>query len=157
MRSFLLSLFSVGLLGVTIAEPIISPTILHEKRDHIPSSWSRNRKHNPASVLPLRFGLHQPNIHAMEKYLTDVAHPDSPNYGNHWTAAQIAAKFAPSHETVQTVKNWLLESGFDSKRIRVTATKGWIEVNATVEEAERLLNAQYHVYRHSTGKEHVGE
>jgi tripeptidyl-peptidase-1 len=32
-----------------------------------------------------------------------------------------------------------------------------LEVNATVEEAERLLKSEYHVYEHESGKEHVCE
>lgn len=93
----------------------------------------------------------------MEAFVNDIAHPDSPNFGNHWTPEQVIEKFSPSSETVHTVKDWLLESGFTTERVRVTKTKGWVEVNATVEEAERLLNAEYHVYKHATGKEHVGE
>ena len=35
--------------------------------------------------------------------------------------------------------------------------QSWIKLNATVEEAEKLLNAEYHVYKHVSGKEHVGK
>jgi tripeptidyl-peptidase I len=115
-----------------------------------------SHKYHPTAVLPLRFALSQPNIHAIEHFINDISHPDSPNYGKHWTPAQVAEKFAPSHDTIQTVKDWLLQS-FSSERIRVAKTKGWIEVDATVEEAEKLLNADYHVYKHASGKEHVGE
>ncbi|KIJ15544.1 hypothetical protein PAXINDRAFT_62902, partial [Paxillus involutus ATCC 200175] len=48
-----------------------------------------------------------------------------------------------------------LESGFESDRINLTPNKGWIEVSATVEEAERLLQTEYNLYAHTTGKEHV--
>jgi tripeptidyl-peptidase-1 len=129
--------------------------VLHEKRDHVPAGWSRSGKHHATAVLPLRFGLSQPNIDAIDQYINDVAHPDSPNYGNHWTPAEVAEKFAPTPETIQTVKNWLMNSGFAEARIHLTNTKSWIELNATVEEAERLLNAEYYVYTHSTGKKHV--
>lgn len=157
MRSLLLPFFSLGFLRLVISEPLLSPLVLHEKRSYVPVGWTHSRKHQTAAILPLRFALSQPNIHAIDQYINDVAHPDSPNYGNHWTAAQVADKFRPSHDTVQTVKSWLLESGFAPERIRITKAKSWIELNATVEEAERLLNAEYYVYKHASGKEHVGE
>jgi tripeptidyl-peptidase-1 len=148
------TLLSLGFL--VVAEPQLSPYILHEKRTHIPAGWSHVRKHDPFAVLPLRFALSQSNIHNLEDFLNDISHPDSPNYGNHWTPSQIAKTFAPNDETVDAVWGWLSGSGFAANRLRVTPTKGWIEVNATVEEAERLLQAEYHVYAHGSGKEHIG-
>jgi tripeptidyl-peptidase I len=149
-------LFS-GLLSLAVATPRLSRSVVHEKRDHIPAEWSHSRKHHATAVLPLRFALAQSNIHAMHEFVNDVAHPESPYYGKHWTAAQVAEKFSPSHDTIQTVRDWLSESGFAPERIHVKKTKSWIELNATVEEAERLLNADYYVYKHASGKEHVGE
>ena len=157
MGSSILPLFLLALISLALAGPILSPLVLHEKRNHVPADWSYSRKFPATAVLPLRFGLSQPNIQTIDEFINDVAHPDSPNYGNHWTPAQVAKTFAPSSETIQTVKNWLLENGFAAERLHVTNTKGWIELNATVDEAESLLNAEYHVYKHVNGKEHVGE
>jgi tripeptidyl-peptidase-1 len=105
----------------------------------------------------LRFALTQSNIQDLEALLYDVSHPDSPNYGNHWSPAQIAAKFAPSTESIETVHAWLIESGVEPHRVELSPTKGWLEVTSTVEEAENLLAAEYHIYNHEeTGKKHVG-
>lgn len=156
MRSFTLPFLSLCFLCLgAVAGPILSPWVVHEKRYHVPSGWAQSHKLDPTVILPLRFGLAQPNIQTIGEYLNDIAHPDSPNYGNHWSAAQVAVKFAPSAETIETVTNWLLDSGFTIERIRLTNTKGWIELNATVQETEDLLNTEYHVYKHSSGKEHV--
>ena len=156
----LLTLLLPSLLSLTLVSaenfPRLSPYSVHEQRSNIPHGWSRNRKHHAAAVLPLRFALSQSNIDKIDDFLNDVANPDSPNYGNHWTAGQIAATFAPSDDSIDTVRNWLSGNGFGSDRVKLTKTKGWIEVNATVEEAERLLLAEYHVYNHESGKEHVG-
>jgi len=154
MQSWLLVLWS-SLLVFTAAKPSLSPYVLHEKRDHVPTGWSHNRKHHPAAVLPLRFALTQPNIHNVGDYLDEVSHPDSPNYGKHWSPAKVAETFAPSPETIDAVRSWLLTHGFARERIAVTPTRLWIELNATVEEAENLLRAEYNVYRHETGAEHV--
>ncbi|KAF9243182.1 Pro-kumamolisin, activation domain-containing protein [Melanogaster broomeanus] len=137
------------------AEPSLSPYILHEKRSVVPAGWALTRRHDATSTIPLRFALKQRNLEDIATYLYEVSHPDSPGYGNHWSAGDVARKFAPTDETIDTVRSWLISSGISDERIAVGRTKGWIQVDATVEEAERLMNTEYNVYTHSTGKEHV--
>jgi len=158
MRSILLPVLSLilGLAASAIADPTISSWKLHEKRSHIPTGWTRARKHDPSASIPLRFALTQSDIRDIETLLYDVSHPDSPNYGKHWSPGQIAAKFAPSTESIETVHAWLIESGVEPHRVKLSPTKGWLEVTSTVEEAEGLLNANYHIYDHETGITHVG-
>ena len=87
----------------------------------------------------------------------DVSHPDSPNYGKHWSANKVAATFSPTKDTVDAVRGWLHSTGLTPDRLRLTPGNGWIEVNATVNEVERLLEADYHVYyNQATGAEHIG-
>ena len=153
-------IFSLSALFLALlsgAEPLPSPYSIHEKRAHPPPGWSLTRRHDAASTIPLRFALKQRNIEDIGNYLYDVSHPKSPSYGKHWTAGDIARTFAPSDETVDVVRSWLIASGIGAGRIALGRTKGWIQVDATVEEAEELMNAQYNVYTHTSGKEHVGE
>ena len=93
---------------------------------------------------------------SIDAMLHDVSDPASPNYGNHWTPAKVAETFAPSRETIDTVRSWLIEAGFDKKRVHVSPTRGWIQLDATVDEAERLLKTEYHVYSHKGGEQHIG-
>jgi tripeptidyl-peptidase I len=148
--------FTASLLLLATAKPLLWPYTIHEKRHHLPPGWSLVRRHDSSSILPLRFGLTQSNLHKLDEFLNDVAHPDSPNYSNHWSPERVAETFAPSIETVGAVRSWLADNGFDRSRVRVAPTRLWIQVNATVEEAERLLRAEYYVYRHDSGKEHIG-
>ena len=55
------------------------------------------------------------------------------------------------------VAEWLEEEGIARGRMRLSASKGWIEVNATVAEAERILDTEYHVYTHPSGAEQISE
>ena len=41
--------------------------------------------------------------------MRDSAHPTSPNFGRHWTAEEVNDRFAPSDDTIQTVRDWLVE------------------------------------------------
>ncbi|KAJ7723404.1 subtilisin-like protein [Mycena metata] len=154
-------MLSFSLTGLTFAAvaaaQTLSPSVQHAKRSQLPSSWSRVRRHAPDAVLPLRFGLTQPNVdfNTLQELLNDVSHPESPNYGNHWTATRVAEHFAPSDEAVHAVTSWISENGVARDRVHVSKTKGWVMLNATVAEAEALLNTEYHVFEHDSGKEHV--
>ncbi|KAF8217807.1 peptidase S8/S53 domain-containing protein [Mycena galopus ATCC 62051] len=152
----MLALFPLLLAAVAAAQTL-SPSVQHAKRSALPAGWSRVRRHAPDAVLPLRFGLTQPDVdmQTLEELLNDVSHPDSPNYGNHWSSARVAAHFAPSDESVHTVVSWISDSGVARDRVRVSKTKGWVMINATVAEAESLLNTEYHVFEHDSGKQHV--
>lgn len=51
--------------------------------------------------------------------------------------------------------SWLIESGIDTDHISLTPSKAWVDVNATVAEAEELLQAEYHIYEHTLGASHI--
>ena len=59
--------------------------------------------------------------------------------------------FKPSDETVEAVKSWLVDSGIAPHRITHSDNKGWLVFDATAEEAETLVKAEYHTYEHSDG------
>ncbi|KIK97958.1 hypothetical protein PAXRUDRAFT_135153 [Paxillus rubicundulus Ve08.2h10] len=155
MRSFILPFVLLSLGLAANADPTSTPWVLHEQRSHIPPGWARARKHDASAAIPLRFALVQPNIDNIEEYLYDVSHPDSPNYGKHWTAGQVATTFGPSQQSVDAVRDWLLENGIESHRVKISPSRGWLQFEATVKEAEDLLHTTYNVYGHDTGAEHV--
>ncbi|KAJ7752583.1 subtilisin-like protein, partial [Mycena metata] len=133
--------------------------VVHEKRAADPhaSGWIQGRRMDPNDIIPLRVGLQQQNLHQLEDLLLSVSHPDSPTYGQHWSPAQVVDLFSPSYETIAAVKNWLVNSGLSEERLRLSPSRGWINVNVTVAEAEDLLRTEYHVYTHpSSGVEQFG-
>ena len=65
--------------------------------------------------------------------------------------------FAPKQETVESINQWLTDSGIQDHRIMFYENKGWIAVDVTVEEIEALLLAEFHEHEHSmTSKVRVG-
>ncbi|KAI0256021.1 subtilisin-like protein [Lactifluus subvellereus] len=130
-----------------------SNLVLHERRAVEPIAWVKTRRLEAHKVLPLRIGLKQKNTHELEKLLMSIAHPESPTYGQYWSPEQIADYFAPSEASISSAKSWLSDTGFHPDRIRVSPSKGWIDVNATVAEVEHLLDAEYYVYTHPSGHE----
>lgn len=125
-----------------------SHSVVHESRSHVPRGWNAVRRAEPDLILPLRIGLAQPNLENIEAYLLDVSHPSSPNYGKHWTPGRIAETFRPTTESVETVRSWLVDvGGLEPERVRLSVGGGWLQVDVSVEEAERLLATEYHVYQ----------
>ena len=156
MRSVLS--FLAALLGVASAAPSPrSDYVVHETRVSEPTHWTKTGRLESNKVLPMRFGLIQQNLHRLEEMLMSVSHPESPNYAQHFTPMEVIDTFAPSEETISAVTNWLVDSGFSHDRLRLSANKGWIHLNASTSEVENLLNAEYHVYTHPSGDTQIGE
>ena len=151
------------LLGVTIlalsvdlvtASPL-SRRVVHERRDTTPHGWSLHRRADPDIRIPLSFALVQSNVHNLDAYLHDVAHPSSPNYGKHWSPNRIAESFRPAEETVDTVRALLQAEGVNPARVRLSKDGGYIRVEMSVAEAEAVLATEYYVYGHEDGATHV--
>lgn len=104
----------------------------------------------------MRIALAQSNMHKADDFLMDVSHPDSPNFGKHWTAKQVAETFAPSIEAVAAVMDWLKTSGIPSEHISPTQSMGWLTFNATVSQAEELLKTEFFRHEHTSGTPHIG-
>jgi tripeptidyl-peptidase-1 len=109
-----------GLLIGAIAPPASNSEryVVHERRERLPSHWDKNAKLHGESYLPMRIALTQSNLDKADEFLMDVSHPESPSYGKHWTAKQVAEMFAPSEETVSAVLDWLAEYGIPSHRVK---------------------------------------
>ena len=131
--------------------------VVHERRAAEPLDWVRARRPPADAVLPMRFGLSQQNLHRLEELLMSVSHPASASYGKHFSPEDVVDIFAPSDETVARVTEWLVDAGIARERLRMSASRGWIELNATVAEAETLLDTEYHVYTHPSGAEQLSE
>ena len=152
MRISLLCL--AGLVANALAAP--SPRhALHERRNGLPPGWSRKNRMSSEEKLPMRIALTQSNLDKGEQFLLDVSHPDSSNYGRHWSAKKIAETFAPSQDSVDAVKDWLTTSGISGDRISQTDSFGWLKFDATVGEAEGLLKTEFYRHEHDTGKPHI--
>jgi tripeptidyl-peptidase-1 len=94
-------------------------------------------------MLPIRIGLSQQNLHRGHDLLMSISDPSSPNYGQHLTANEVSDLFVPAKENVNTVKEWLAESGIARNKIEKTTDGSWIKFKASVAEAEELFKAEF--------------
>ncbi|KAI8212522.1 Aorsin [Colletotrichum sp. SAR 10_76] len=85
---------------------------------------------------------------AKDILLHEVSHPSSSQYAKHYTRRDVIDKFAASDETIAAVQSWVSANGATSI---LSKDRGWLHVNATVADAERMLHAQYYEYRQTVG------
>ncbi|KAK5710847.1 hypothetical protein LTR15_012824 [Elasticomyces elasticus] len=144
-----------ALAAVVAAGPLGVPHSLHESRSGIPQGWAKAEVLDRRAILPMKIALAQSNVEKGAEWLSEVSVPTSSKYGKHWSAKEIAEAFAPSDKTVDAVKLWLTSAGISDSRIKQSQGLNWLEFDATVDEAEELLKAKYHVYEHETGQPHI--
>ncbi len=82
-----------GIAACALAAPA-SVNAVHEKRENQLSKWSRRDvKLNRDATIPLSIGLTQRNLESGYEYLMDVSHPESANYGKHWSMDKVCYTF----------------------------------------------------------------
>jgi tripeptidyl-peptidase-1 len=132
--------------------PLDAKYTVHEKREAHRDAFNFAKRDVLGSnaIIPIRIGLTQRDLHRGYDWLMSVAHPESPSYGKHWSAAEVNKAFAPTAETVTMVREWLIRAGIAEHRITMADNKGWLAFDAQVEEAEELFRARY--YMHEAGR-----
>ncbi|KAL7905061.1 peptidase S8/S53 domain-containing protein [Trichoderma velutinum] len=145
-----------SLLAGAIAVPTGSQ-VVHEKRDTNNARWIKREAVDPNTKIPVRIALKQSNLDKGMDYLLDVSHPESSNYGSHYTADQVVDLFAPSDESISNVKAWLVKSGVPASSITSSKSKGWLSFVTTSGQLESLLHTSFSTYDHVDARNvHIG-
>ncbi|OKL62622.1 hypothetical protein UA08_01245 [Talaromyces atroroseus] len=136
-------------LAVVAVRATIVPNshVLHEKRTVSSSQWVESSEPPPELTLTVRIGLKPRNAELGHDHLMEISNPTSPNFGKHWTPAEVREFFSPAPETLESVQEWLSSSEIATHRHRLAFSRGTIQFNATVEELESLLKTKYKVWR----------
>ncbi|KAG5804307.1 hypothetical protein H9Q74_005152 [Fusarium xylarioides] len=118
----------------------------HEKRNSHGDIWIKGERIDPDTRLFLRIGLKQKNLEDAESLVYNVSHPSSPTYGKHYSKQDIVELFAPSNDTIETVRSWISRHDGSSTMSR---DRGWLHASMSALEAEGMLNASYYKYHHT--------
>lgn len=150
-------IYSLLFASLALAAPG-SYSVLHEKRELSGPAHHLTRGERIArdAVLPVKIALRQSNLDDGYDYLMGVSDPHSPDYGKHWTAEEIHDKFAPSDETIEAVKAWLISFGIGDNDIKESTSRGWLGVDIPAADAERMFETEYYEHYQSDGKVDVG-
>eukprot|EP01130_Rhizamoeba_saxonica_P000575 TRINITY_DN10543_c0_g1_i1.p1 TRINITY_DN10543_c0_g1~~TRINITY_DN10543_c0_g1_i1.p1 ORF type:complete len:585 (-),score=164.65 TRINITY_DN10543_c0_g1_i1:29-1783(-) len=122
------------------------------ERSEYPSGWEIIEKAPVDHTVHFRVALKQHNLDVLEATLLDVADPDSENYQNWWTFDQILDLVAPEEEVLIKVAQWLYDNGVE--QIDITG-RDFIRGVAPVAIAEDLLQTEFFVHKHESGKKTI--
>ncbi|GFP58602.1 tripeptidyl-peptidase sed1 [Trichoderma asperellum] len=151
---------SLVVLNSLLAGAIAVPTgsqVIHEKRDTNNPRWIKREALSPSTQVPVRIALKQNNLDKGMDYLLAVSHPDSANYGKHYSSDQVVELFAPSEDSISAVKSWLVKSGVPASSITSSKSKGWLDFVTTSGQLESLLKTSYSTYDHVEARNvHIG-
>ncbi|KAL1875893.1 hypothetical protein Daus18300_003084 [Diaporthe australafricana] len=115
-----------------------------------PVPWAISRPADPGQRFQLSIALDR-SRHVEDK-LYAVSTPGHENYRKHLTRDEAQALLSPDSETSGKVKTWLMSNDVDPSGIR--GDKHWIRAVTTVENANRMLDADFTWYKHmGSGKE----
>ncbi|KAI0506816.1 subtilisin-like protein [Xylaria bambusicola] len=160
LSNLLLTALTAGLALEAVASPVTTPRrreipsthILHERHaTHWGNMWTKRTKVPAKAVLPMRIGLKQSNLEAGHQRLMEISNPESADYGKHMSAEEVITFFAPNENSVDAVQDWLQSEGISPDRITLSANKQWVQFDATADEVENLLFADFYVWEHSDG------
>ena len=147
--NFVLLLSSLSLLSElvecrAVLSPAISPPSTH---------WKRSAKvpGNQIIHIDLALSVDEASSDEAARALEDISDPSSSNFGQHWSAKEVADFFAPPKQKIHEVAKWLTSSGVPHSSLRLSSDRTHVSFDTTVHQAESLLGAEFHQY--STGEE----
>ncbi|KAK2628993.1 hypothetical protein QTJ16_002096 [Diplocarpon rosae] len=134
--------------------PIRSRSAYSVKETHtVPREWSQIDQAPKNHMLHLQIGLKQNRFDELERKLHEVSDPSHLRYGKHLSFEEVNDLIRPSDETLDSVQEWLSDN--DIPVSGFSPAKDWINVHIDVESAERLLGANYSLYKHEDGSQLV--
>lgn len=135
----------------------VASHIRHEQRDpRHGAQWIKRGKAPAETEILVEIAIRQRNLDYGHSVLMDISDPASPKFGQHMTPKEVAELFSPAPESITSVRDWLVEAGIDIARHKISASKTWYKFNATVQEVEELIQAEYHIFGHkNTDQEQV--
>ncbi|KAF2020370.1 subtilisin-like protein [Aaosphaeria arxii CBS 175.79] len=155
MRFFASSLLSAALAAqASLATPLRSRSPYSVKETHIPPhGWEKLNRAAGDRYIQLEIALKQSNFAELERHLYEVSDPEHERYGQHLSADEVNELVKPTKKTSDLVHEWLYENGIED--LHYSAAKDWITIHVPVELAERLLDTEYHNYKHVDGNKVV--
>ncbi|KAK0461797.1 tripeptidyl peptidase A [Desarmillaria tabescens] len=120
-----------------------------------PREWIRDGLAPSSHILELRIGLRQSNFDALERHLYEVSDPSHSRYGEYLSKEEVEDLVVPHPESLTAVDAWLSSYGLPESEYIRSSAKDWLTINIPVSLAEKLLDTEYHVWRHAESGEYI--
>ncbi|PGG95836.1 hypothetical protein AJ79_09845 [Helicocarpus griseus UAMH5409] len=152
LRPFLslLGVLLFSLAAALQATPINGFQVI-ERLVSIPDGWTQGSAPDKSTPLRFRLAVHQEKADLFHQNVLAVSTPGHPRYGKHMKRGEVKDFLRPRSEVSDQLMAWLIAEGISSDKIKNDGA--WIRFDATVEQAERLLNTRFYYYTEDQSKE----
>jgi tripeptidyl-peptidase-1 len=99
--------------------------------------------------------LKQHRLDEMISSLYEVSDPSHARYGKHLSKEQVDELVRPHPDTTEAVDTWLSHHGISPDSCHRTVAGDWLNLDLTVEQAERMFGAKYEIFAHPETAESV--
>ncbi|KAI0178003.1 peptidase S8/S53 domain-containing protein [Pestalotiopsis sp. NC0098] len=154
-----LALLATGSVALPASSGSFAKTKVFEKPAVVPSRWAKQDSlvaglDKSNATLELRIQLAAQNTDKFHETALNIATPGHELYGKHLSQAEIDAMIAPTDESKSLVLDWLSHQGLADKSV-VSSRGNAVTVTASIEEIEKLLEADYETYTNSETGEQI--
>lgn len=109
--------------------------------------WTLTEVAHPDTKVSVRFSLPRSNMEFLDAAINRLSNPDSPDFANYPTMAEVRAMTAPSPASVEAVRSWLVATG-----MHFVEGPSSFAVSTTVAQASKLLSTTFHTFTHTSGR-----
>eukprot|EP00467_Chlorarachnion_reptans_P001335 CAMPEP_0114510390 /NCGR_PEP_ID=MMETSP0109-20121206/13761_1 /TAXON_ID=29199 /ORGANISM="Chlorarachnion reptans, Strain CCCM449" /LENGTH=553 /DNA_ID=CAMNT_0001689693 /DNA_START=25 /DNA_END=1686 /DNA_ORIENTATION=+ len=123
-----------------------TPRVQLEPGSYTTGQWKRMHRAPKDAKLELFFMVKQSNLEKLEALFHMVSDPKNMHYGKHLANEEVHSLVAPEPRSLEIIRNFL--AAHDLVGIPKTPNSDIISVEVTIEQAEKLLAAEYHSHAH---------
>ncbi|ROV86868.1 hypothetical protein VMCG_10799 [Cytospora schulzeri] len=128
--------------AVAASVPKSCPSIQFESIPELPSGWRYKSTPDRNTPVALQVAIKHSH-HDYLRIAREVSDPQSAQYGQHLSKTQLLQAMPDLESSASIVQDWLQSKGISSS---FSETGGWVKFNASVRQAESLLDAEYGYY-----------
>ncbi|CAL1700397.1 unnamed protein product [Somion occarium] len=146
---------ALALAAVVSAAP--AKECAHKVKESIPPPrlWVKERPAPKDLTIELRIALPQPNFFELERHLYEVSDPFHERYGQHLSKEEVEALVTPHPESIHSVNEWLASHGLTESALTRSPANDWVRVKVPISLAEKMLDTEYHVWRHTKDDNYI--
>lgn len=143
------AVIAAAMAGVASARTLVEP------HPGVPDSYTHVARADPETRLTVTIAVKQTNTDVLESTLIRVSDPEHADWNKLMTFEEVNALVAPRPESIARVVGFLKEHKVASEAITATPNSDFLNVETTVEVAEAMLGAEYHVYEHTATQSRI--
>lgn len=117
-----------------------------EQLEAVPLGWSRGSRPAPMKLLTFRLSVNQEQTELFERQVIELSTPTHDQYGKHLEREEIQELLRPDPVISDKIFSWLRSENISPSSIKTNGN--WISFQATVAQAERMLETEFFYYHH---------